>query len=39
MHMAVFDGMPKTFLNDLAYSHYRCFGSEARILVGENPAP
>jgi hypothetical protein len=32
-------GPSKTFLNDVVFGQYRRFGSEARILVGENPAP
>jgi len=34
-----YQGPSKTFLNDVAFGQYRRFGSEARILVGENPAP
>jgi hypothetical protein len=35
---ANYQGNSKTFLNDAAFGQYRRFGSEARILVGENPA-
>jgi hypothetical protein len=36
---ANFQGPAKTFMNDVVFSQYRRFGSEARILVGENSAP
>lgn len=32
-------GPAKTFLNDVAFSHYRRFGSETRILTGANATP
>lgn len=35
MHMAGFEGIPKTFLNDVHYDQYRRFGSESRILPGD----
>lgn len=34
-----YQGPSKTFLNDVVFGQYRRFGSESRILVGENPAP
>ncbi len=36
---ADYRGPTKTFLNDMAFGHYRRFGSEARILTGENQPP
>jgi hypothetical protein len=36
---ADYRGPTKTFLNDVVFGHYRRFGSEARILTGENSAP
>jgi hypothetical protein len=33
MHMAVYSGMPKTFLNDTVFGQYREFRGEARILT------
>ena len=34
-----YQGPAKTFLNDVAFVQYRRFGSETRILTGENEAP
>lgn len=34
-----YQGQPKTFLNDIVFGSYRRFGSEVRILTGENQAP
>lgn len=34
-----YEGQPKTFLNDIVFGNYRRFGSESRILTGENQAP
>jgi hypothetical protein len=36
---AMFQGMPKTYLNDVAFGQYRRFGSETRILAGDYAAP
>ncbi len=36
---ANYQGSAKTFMNDVEFGQYRRFGSETRILTGDNPAP
>jgi len=36
---ANYQGTPKTYLNEVEFSQYRRFGSETRILSGDNDPP
>jgi len=40
LHMtSIYKGLPKTFLNDVAFGRYRRFGSETHILAEDSVAP